>query len=107
MNTDSRIQKLLQDDDVDLAPPQAASLVESLRAFVYELPTALSDLVDNSISADAHHIWIDFHWGGAASAITVTDDGNGMTTEELITAMRPGSQNPREDREPHELVRGG
>lgn len=39
----------------DLAPPQAASLAESLRAFGYELPTALADLVDNSITAGADH----------------------------------------------------
>jgi len=107
MNTDSRIQKLLQDNDFDLAPPQAASLVESLRAFGYEAPTALADLVDNSITADARHIWIDFHWDGNDSVITVTDDGNGMTTEGLVAAMRPGSQNPRDDREPHDLGRFG
>src|SRR6267154_4830291 len=106
MNTDSGISKL-QEDDFDLAPPQAASLVESLRAFGYEVPTALADLVDNSITADARHIWIDFHWDGSDSIITVTDDGNGMTPEGLVAAMRPGSQNPRDDREPHDLGRFG
>lgn len=107
MRQGSRDNKSSQEDDFDLAPPQAASLVESLRAFGYELPTALADLVDNSISADARHIWIDFHWDGAASVITVTDEGNGMTTDQLVAAMRPGSQNPRDDREPHDLGRFG
>lgn len=95
------------DDGFDLAPPQAASLVESLRAFGYELPTALADLVDNSISAGARHVWIDFHWDGDASVILVTDDGAGMTARALVAAMRPGSQNPLQDRAPHDLGRFG
>ena len=95
------------EDDFDLAPPQAASLVESLRAFGYELPTALADLVDNSITAGARHVWIDFHWEGATSTISVTDDGAGMTVDGLIAAMRPGSQNPLQDRVPHDLGRFG
>jgi hypothetical protein len=96
-----------REDDFDLAPPQAASLVESLRAFGYELPTALADLVDNSISARARHIWIEFHWEGTDSAISVTDDGRGMTADKLVVAMRPGSQNPRDVREAHDLGRFG
>ena len=103
----SRDSTFLRENDFDLAPPQAASLVESLRAFGYELPTALADLVDNSISAGARHVWIEFHWDGAISAISVTDDGRGMTAERLVAAMRPGSQNPRDDREPHDLGRFG
>ena len=99
--------KASREDDFDLAPPQAASLAESLRAFGYELSTALADLIDNSISADARHVWIDFHWDGTSSAIAVTDDGRGMTVERLVSAMRPGSQNPRDDREPHDLGRFG
>lgn len=91
----------------DLAPPQAASLVESLRAFGYELPTALADLVDNSITAGARNIWIDFHWDGKDSVIAVTDDGKGMSAEALVAAMRPGSQNPLQQREPHDLGRFG
>jgi len=93
--------------DFDHAPPQAASLVESLRAFGYQLPTALADLVDNSITAGARRVWIDFHWDGDASVIAVTDDGQGMSAEALVAAMRPGSQNPLADRLPHDLGRFG
>ena len=95
------------DPGYDLAPPQAASLAESLRAFGYELPTAIADLVDNSITAGARHVWIDFHWAGEDSVIAVTDDGEGMTAESLVAAMRPGSQNPLTDRAPHDLGRFG
>lgn len=88
-------------------PPHAASLVESLRAFGYELPTAIADLVDNSVTAGAKHVWIDFLWDGESSAICITDDGRGMTEDALRAAMRPGSSNPLEIREPHDLGRFG
>jgi hypothetical protein len=97
----------LVEADFDLAAPHAASLVESLRAFGYELPTALADLVDNSITAGAKNVWVDFHWGGEDSVIAVTDDGDGMSEEKLVAAMRPGSQNPLKPREPHDLGRFG
>jgi hypothetical protein len=93
--------------EFDIAAPHAASLVESLRAFGYELPTALADLVDNSITAGAKNVWVNFHWDGENSVIAVTDDGNGMSEEKLVAAMRPGSQNPLDTREPHDLGRFG
>ncbi|MGE0638848.1 MAG: ATP-binding protein [Thermoanaerobaculia bacterium] len=91
----------------DLAPPRAASLVESLRAFGYELPSAIADLVDNSISAKANNIWVDFYWKGDLSVIAVTDDGDGMTESALVAAMRPGSQSPLKERSPLDLGRFG
>lgn len=95
------------EEEFDLADPHAASLAESLRAFSYELPTAIADLVDNSITARAKHIWVDFHWDGADSVVVITDDGDGMSEEKLVAAMRPGSQNPLDRREPHDLGRFG
>ena len=68
-----------EENDADLAPPHAASLAESLRAFGYELPTALADLADNSLFHNARHIEICFHWAGEASAISLADDGTGIT----------------------------
>lgn len=95
------------ENEFDLAPPLAACLAESLRAFSYELPTALADLVDNSITAHARNVWLDFHWDGEKSVITLTDDGDGMTEENLVAAMRPGSQSPLVQRAPHDLGRFG
>ena len=97
----------LADEDFEIAAPHASSLVESLRAFGYELPTALADLVDNSITAGAKNVWVDFHWDGEESVIAVTDDGDGMPEEKLVAAMRLGSQNPLKPREPHDLGRFG
>ncbi len=89
------------------APPRAASIVESLRAFGYDLPTALADLVDNSISAKARNIWLRFEWDGANSVIAVTDDGKGMNALELVDAMRFGSRSPLEKRSISDLGRFG
>ncbi len=91
----------------DIAAPHAAALVESLRAFGYELPTAIADLVDNSISAGARNVWIDFHWDGERSIIALTDDGRGMTEEQLTVAMRLGSSNPLSSRDPGDYGRFG
>ena len=91
----------------DLAEPFASSMSESLRAFGYDLPSAIADLVDNSIFAQARNIWIDFNWNGENSSICVTDDGRGMTENELLDAMRPGSRNPLEARDPKDLGRYG
>ena len=93
--------------EYDEAPPRAAALVESLRAFGYELSTAIADLVDNSIFAGAKHVWIHFHWAGAQSAIAVIDDGGGMDEKCLIEAMRPGTTNPCETRDLLDLGRFG
>jgi len=95
------------DEPFDTTPPRAAAIVESLRAFGYDLPTALADLVDNSISAGARNIWLDFNWDGAHSTISVADDGLGMSASELLEAMRLGTRGPLIDRQPHDLGRFG
>ena len=87
--------------------PRASALAESLRAFGYDLGTAIADLVDNSISAGAKRVWIDFQWAGKESSIAITDDGRGMTEEKLRDAMRLGSRHPGEARDSSDLGRFG
>lgn len=89
------------------ATPAAASMVETFRAMGYSIETALADIIDNSISANAKNIWISRIWKGGQSVITVKDDGVGMNHNELIEAMRPGSQNPLETRSTTDLGRFG
>jgi hypothetical protein len=93
--------------DPDLAPPHAASLVESLRAFGYDLATALADLADNSLFSQAKNVRLHFHWAGAESAIALADDGTGMDEPTLVNAMRVGSRNPRETRHKDDFGRFG
>lgn len=94
-------------DAFDLTPPHASAIVESLRAFGYDLPTALADLVDNSIAARARHVWLHFEWSGESSTISVTDDGDGMSVVDLVEAMRLGTRGPLVERAPHDLGRFG
>jgi len=91
----------------DIAAPRASAMIESLRAFGYNLQTAIADLIDNSISAGARNVWLSFCWDGASSYISIRDDGHGMTEAQLISAMRPGSQSPLKKREANDLGRFG
>lgn len=91
----------------DLAEPRADAMIQSLRAFGYDLPTAIADLIDNSISADAKNVWLEFLWSGPASCIAIIDDGRGMNTDMLKNAMRPGSTSPLTERDAKDLGRFG
>ena len=46
-------------------------------------------------------------WAGDKSFITMKDDGCGMNSTEIINAMRPGAQNPLEERSSTDLGRFG
>lgn len=89
------------------AEPIASSMIETFRAIGYSLETAIADIIDNSVSADAKNIWVERFWRGGKSIITIKDDGKGMSGEEIIKAMRPGSQNPLESRLEKDLGRFG
>lgn len=91
----------------EFADPNPSALIESLRAVGYDLKTSVADLIDNSISADAKNVYVDFYFNGSESSVTITDDGCGMTLEELINAMRLGSFSPLQVRKPEDLGRFG
>jgi len=82
-------------------------MIESMRAHGYTLWTALADLIDNSITAESRHIWIDARWDSTSPWISVTDDGQGMSEKTLVNAMRLGSQNPIQQRHATDLGRFG
>lgn len=98
--------------DIPTAPheivrPDAGSIIESMRALGYSTPAAVADIVDNSVSADARNVWIDFHWAGRDTRVSVMDDGRGMSEPEVAEAMRLGSQDPRQARDSGDLGRFG
>ena len=93
--------------NVRQAPPKAVAMLESLRGLGYSTATALADIVDNSISAQATEVNIGFFWNGDASRIMILDDGNGMSDAELENAMSLGGKNPLEIRDPTDLGRFG
>ncbi|MGP4113653.1 ATP-binding protein [Streptomyces sp. 4N509B] len=91
----------------DVATPDAAGMVASLSSFGYSLEAAVADLVDNSVSADAHTIDVVFTWLGRDSWIAVVDDGTGMTPAELVTAMTVAARGPKTQRSASDLGRFG
>ena len=88
-------------------PPEASAMINTFRAFGYNLRTAVADIIDNSISAKAENIWIEYKWDGTESWVTISDDGLGMKLDELKLAMTPGSKNPKTVRDEHDLGRFG
>jgi hypothetical protein len=72
--------------------PSAARLTESLRDIGYDFPTAVADVVDNSISANATRVEIEIAFAGEESSVSIADDGTGMTASGLLEALRYGSR---------------
>ncbi len=91
---------------VEIAP-KPSSLIESMRDIGYSLSTALADLVDNCIAARAETVHVFASTEGPELKVGILDDGEGMTEEELLEAMRLGSRNPLEERARSDLGRFG
>ena len=89
------------------APPYAGSMLESLRGLGYSLPTALADLVDNSIAANSSEIAIHLEWAGPESWVRIVDNGGGMDDAALEAGMRLGARDPRTERAASDLGRFG
>ena len=88
--------------------PFAPSFMESSRAIGYSLEAAVSDIIDNSITAKAENIEVNFfpeHSDGPY--IYILDDGYGMAEPVLEEAMRYGSRSPTEVRAEDDLGRYG
>ena len=87
-------------------PPDASTLMWSTRAIGYTTPAAVADLIDNSVSANASNINIQF-MSGENSYVSILDDGCGMSPENLRIAMKYGSRNPLQERSASDLGRFG
>ncbi len=86
--------------------PFAPSLIESMRSLGYSFSSAIADLIDNCISAQAKNISI-ISEPGDDTWLVLVDDGYGMSKDELYEAMRYGSTNPLEQRSENDLGRFG
>ena len=88
--------------------PDPISLLESSRNLGYSIEEAISDLIDNSITAEAKNIRYEFHWNNGVPFFILKDDGKGMSNEnnELINSFRLGSKS-LDKREPNDLGRFG
>ena len=79
--------------------PNPARLVQILGSVGHTMPSAVADLVDNSLSADATKVAITFGRpdGGHGRWLSIADDGRGMDAAALAEAMRVGSASEYED----------
>ena len=80
-----------------LLPPDPERVMEGLRDTGYNFNTALADIIDNSIAAEATRIDITIDLNPKEElTVYVADNGTGMDEEGLKNAMRYGSKQ-RED----------
>lgn len=86
--------------------PDPVSLIESMRAVGYSVEAAVADIVDNSLSAGASEVQIQYDATGSPF-VAILDDGEGMAPDELTSAMRHGSSNPADQRGADDLGRFG
>lgn len=88
-------------------PPSARSLSASLRDLGYSLETAVADIVDNSISAQATSVKIICDMSLEAPVLAILDNGYGMDEDELLEAMKHGTSGPEIERTRTDLGRFG
>ena len=86
--------------------PYAPILVESTRSIGYSFETALADIIDNSIGANASEVRIHFS-SKEPQYVAILDNGIGMTDAELESAMRYGSKSSLDVRAKDDLGRFG
>ena len=95
------------DSDEKYLGPRPAALVESLRAFPYSTPSAVADLIDNSIVAHSTVIQINTTWNDGNPIVEITDNGDGMSEGQLREALRFAGSGPSEIRDSSDLGRFG
>lgn len=73
-------------------PPNPQLLLNSLRNVGYTLKAAIADIIDNSISAQASHISVQYRGKEYQEGpwIAICDNGTGMSSDELLNNMRLG-----------------
>ena len=87
--------------------PPSASLTASMRNIGYSLETAVADLIDNSISADATDISVFCVVADDNPTFVIIDNSKGMRKQELTAAMRYGNRNATDNRAANSLGRFG
>jgi hypothetical protein len=82
----------MSDTTLDLIP-DPTRLIEGLRDTGYEFETAIADIVDNSIAANANRIDVTIEQNLRGDIrVSIADDGEGMSKTGLENAMRYGAK---------------
>jgi hypothetical protein len=84
-----------------------AQLMESMRAVGYSVETAIADIIDNSVSAGATTIEIDYSMDVEMPFLSILDDGTGMSPSSAREAMRLAGVGANSVREDNDLGRFG
>lgn len=80
------------DENDIILPPDPARVMEGLRDTGYDFNTAIADIIDNSIAANAGNVNILLQMDPAGQVfVYIADNGCGMNFDELINAMKYGS----------------
>ena len=82
-----------------MVPPDPA-LLESMRSIGYTVESAVADVIDNSIAADAAERRRCSSASAGPFEIAVVDDGSGMARNEAVSAMRLAATSPTKERGP-------
>ena len=82
----------------------AQTLLNGMRSIGYSFSTAVADIIDNSISAEATEVHIYSEALSEMPYFCILDNGRGMTMKKLNNAMLPGSN--RDDVEDSDIELG-
>lgn len=72
--------------------PNPVFLMQSMRHIGYTLETAIADIIDNSIAANASTISVQYRWNDSMPWIAIIDNGCGMSANGIKEAMRFGGE---------------
>ena len=97
----------MQNDNYEVANPNPEFLIKSIAEQGYSLETALADLMDNSITANATRIEVLTKIDTEPFILFLSDNGDGMDNEALRRNMCFPSKSPEEMRAIGDLGRFG
>jgi hypothetical protein len=92
---------------IEDASPDPKSHIKTLMRIGYTMSSAVSDILDNSITAQSKTIHIHSLPGLAQPNLSIVDDGIGMSPDELTANMKIGCKDPSDERSKGDLGRFG
>lgn len=97
----------MQKPKIEVADPNPEFLIKSIAEQGYSLETALADLMDNSITANASRIEVLTKIDKEPFTLFLSDNGDGMSKDSLKRNMKFPSKSPEDYRESNDLGRFG
>ena len=74
-------------------PPDPSRIMDGLRDTGYDFNTAVADIIDNSIAADASRVFVHVEMDAQMNVtVSIADNGTGMDFDGLKNAMKYGSE---------------